>query len=68
VRELGTRSIVVIAENLTREQVYKVELLPAPDTSYGLIPIPLLRNLPVFGQMQIRFAIAPTTLFAVMPL
>jgi hypothetical protein len=66
VRELGTRSIVVIAENLTREQVYKVELLPAPDTSYGLIPIPL--HLPVFGQMQIRFAIAPTTLFAVMPL
>ena len=34
-RELGARSIVVIAENLAREQVHKVEMLPTPDTGTG---------------------------------
>jgi hypothetical protein len=45
VRELGARSIVVIAENLARERVHKVELLLTADTGYGLIPILVLRNL-----------------------
>ena len=44
-RELGARPIVVIAENLAREQVHKVEMLPTPDTGTGSYLSLSLRNL-----------------------